>query len=179
MNTDTTGCFGCDRAQWDADGGTCGLTGLLVGNPAKGCEYRKTKESPYKLEARPAMSYKSPIQQYFGQFKTEFENEFMIKASQAVGYEINKEELIKALRYDRNQYSRGFEDGSKSQWISCRKLLPLENRKVLIYTIFDTVEVATIDHYEAGRYIWLTEEGSFSDCKVKYWMPIPELPEEG
>lgn len=27
-----TGCFKCDKAQWDADGCTCEITGLLVGN---------------------------------------------------------------------------------------------------------------------------------------------------
>lgn len=36
-----TGCFKCDKAQWDADGCTCKITGLLVGNAERGCEYRK------------------------------------------------------------------------------------------------------------------------------------------
>jgi hypothetical protein len=35
------GCFKCDKAQWDADGCTCEITGLLVGDAARGCEYRK------------------------------------------------------------------------------------------------------------------------------------------
>ena len=39
-----TGCFKCDKAQWDADGCTCEITGLLVGNAKKGCEYRKDTE---------------------------------------------------------------------------------------------------------------------------------------
>ena len=38
MNTD---CFKCDKAQWDADGCTCKITGLLVGNVVRGCGYRK------------------------------------------------------------------------------------------------------------------------------------------
>lgn len=36
-----TGCFKCDKAQWDADGCTCEITGLLVGNAERGCEYCK------------------------------------------------------------------------------------------------------------------------------------------
>ena len=36
-----TGCFKCDNAQWDADGCTCEITGLLVGNAERGCEHRK------------------------------------------------------------------------------------------------------------------------------------------
>ena len=42
-----TGCFKCDKAQWDADGCTCEITGSLVGNAERGCEYRKdTKLKP-------------------------------------------------------------------------------------------------------------------------------------
>ena len=39
-----TGCFKCDKAQWDADGCTCKITGLLVGNAERGCEYCKDIE---------------------------------------------------------------------------------------------------------------------------------------
>lgn len=39
-----TGCFKCDKAQWDADGCTCEITGRLVGDVARGCEYRKDIE---------------------------------------------------------------------------------------------------------------------------------------
>ena len=38
------GCFKCSKAQWDADGCTCEITGLLVGNAERGCEYRKDIE---------------------------------------------------------------------------------------------------------------------------------------
>ena len=45
-----TGCFKCDKAQWDADGCTCERTGLLVGNAARGCEYHKDIElKPYSF----------------------------------------------------------------------------------------------------------------------------------
>ena len=31
------GCYGCDHSDWDADGCTCGRTGLHVGNPSAVC----------------------------------------------------------------------------------------------------------------------------------------------
>lgn len=38
-----TGCFGCCLAKWDADGCTCKITGLHVGNAVEGCKYYKMK----------------------------------------------------------------------------------------------------------------------------------------
>lgn len=35
------GCIGCKYADWDADGCTCKISGLLVHDSRKGCEQRK------------------------------------------------------------------------------------------------------------------------------------------
>ena len=59
------------------------------------------------------MSYESPFDLYFENVKYEIEKE-MIKASQKVGIHVDKAELIKALRYDRGQYEKGYLDGMKS-----------------------------------------------------------------
>lgn len=123
------------------------------------------------------MPYESPIQQYLGQMQTEIENELMIKVSQAVGWIIDKDELIKALLYDRDQFDKGFREGSKARWLDCRELLPSDDRNVLIYTIFGSAEVARIDRFDANKYLWITDEGSYGSYQVKYWMPIPESPE--
>ena len=39
-----------------------------------------------------------------------YENECM-KAVQSCGFNVNKEELTKALQYDRGQYEKGYKDG--------------------------------------------------------------------
>ena len=44
------------------------------------------------------------------------EENMMLAVNQAVGYKVDKEELIKALQYDREQYEKGYKDG-----IDCRK----------------------------------------------------------
>lgn len=123
------------------------------------------------------MAYESPIKQYIGQMQTEIESEFMVKVSQTVGWIIDKDELIKALFYDRDQFDKGFKEGSKSRWLDCRELLPSDDRNVLVYTTFGSAEVARIDRFDANKYLWITDEGSYSSHQVKYWMPIPELPE--
>lgn len=60
-----------------------------------------------------AMLYESPINIIQGQLKIELEGKVM-KAVQNVGVEVDKEELIRALQYDRDQYDKGFRDGVNS-----------------------------------------------------------------
>lgn len=68
--------------------------------------------------------YESPIEIIKGAFTTEYENGVMT-AVQKYGVNVDKEELIKALNYDREQYRKGFEDGVQSRsmatatWESC------------------------------------------------------------
>jgi hypothetical protein len=54
--------------------------------------------------------YKSPIEMALETFRFEQENN-ILKAVQNVGINVNKDELIRALQYDRDQYDKGFEDG--------------------------------------------------------------------
>lgn len=42
-NIANSGCHGCRYGDWDSDGCTCKLDGLLVWNPARGCKYRKSE----------------------------------------------------------------------------------------------------------------------------------------
>lgn len=53
--------------------------------------------------------YESPINQILGEMQITYENE-CLKAVQSVGFDVNKEELAKALMYDRNQYEKGYAD---------------------------------------------------------------------
>ena len=59
--------------------------------------------------------YKSPVEVYvndmLNQIHQQEENQIVAEVSQAVGINVEKEELIKALNYDRNQYSKGYKDG--------------------------------------------------------------------
>jgi len=58
--------------------------------------------------------YKSPIEKIYGEIQTQIEQEdekMVMKAVRKVGINVDKESLIKALQYDRNQYTKGYEDG--------------------------------------------------------------------
>lgn len=54
--------------------------------------------------------WESPIEAIQTEIRTEFEDN-CLKAVQSYGFLINKEELVKALNYDRNQYEKGYSDG--------------------------------------------------------------------
>ena len=56
------------------------------------------------------MSYESPIKTYLSEIETEF-SDAVFRAVQRVGIDVDKEELIKALKYDRKQYEQGYHDG--------------------------------------------------------------------
>ena len=54
--------------------------------------------------------YKSPIKIIYDGFKTEINDE-IYKAVLEVGIKVDKEELMRALRYDRAQYEAGYMAG--------------------------------------------------------------------
>ena len=55
------------------------------------------------------MSYQSPIDLIMGQMNLSLEGE-ICKAVQKVGVNVDREELLKALQYDRGQYQKGYND---------------------------------------------------------------------
>lgn len=58
------------------------------------------------------MNYKSPITVIQDKMSVEFDNG-ILKAIAKVDIDINKDELVKALEYDRNQYQNGYEDSKE------------------------------------------------------------------
>ena len=70
--------------------------------------------------------YESPIEIIKGASTTEYENGVMT-AVQKYGVNVDKEELVKALNYDREQYRKGFEDGRKSAEEEFRELMGVIN----------------------------------------------------
>lgn len=107
----------------ESDEQTCGTykdlmsTRKLLGNNIKSShcdEYphikiptktRETVVTPENID-----KYRSPIDVIVRETKFEFGNA-VYKAVQDVGISVDKEELVKALKYDREQYYKGYADG--------------------------------------------------------------------
>lgn len=66
--------------------------------------------------------YQSPIQQIVDDMSLKMENN-VYTAVQNVGIYVDKEELIKALSYDRGQYEKGYADGYSAAMETVQKAL--------------------------------------------------------
>lgn len=63
--------------------------------------------------------YESPINVIYDDVVTKLEDG-VLKAVQDVGITVDKQELLKALQYDRDSYRRGYKDGvdhANADWI--------------------------------------------------------------
>ena len=66
--------------------------------------------------------WESPIRIIEENLQTQIKDE-VFSAIRRAGFDIDKDELIKALNYDRKQYEKGFRDGyakAKSEIIRCK-----------------------------------------------------------
>ena len=54
--------------------------------------------------------YRSPIEIIYGQMQTQMEGD-ILRAVQSYYPNVDKEELLRVLQYDRNQYNNGYADG--------------------------------------------------------------------
>lgn len=135
--------------------------------------------------------YESPIEkivQYIQEnlIKQE-EDHLMAQITETVGYQINKEELIKALKYDRNQYHIGFEDArkmyerAKGEWIPFSKELPPKGKKVHVSTFgIVTIGERTSEADEALRLSILEPMNNLyknidpKQYQITHWQPLPE-----
>lgn len=74
----------------------------------------------------PMAGYESPITVRIHQIAQEIEkrkeNEIVCHIEEALGFDINRDELVKAMNYDRDQYKQGFKAGYSaakdwSEWV--------------------------------------------------------------
>ena len=73
------------------------------------CLFKKKTLIKSRKVGEVGMSYKSPIELIMGQLQTSIEDQ-IFSAVQQVGINVDKEELIKALNYNREQYWHGYQD---------------------------------------------------------------------
>ena len=69
--------------------------------------------------------YKSPIDLIVGKMNLQLEGE-VCKAVQNVGVDVDKDELLKALQYDRGQYQKGYNDRD-TEIVRCKDCVHIGN----------------------------------------------------
>lgn len=132
--------------------------------------------------------WESPINIYetiSNMVEKEIDGNIIVEIKKQLGIDINKDELIKALQYDRNQYDKGYQDGlNADRWISVYDELPDEQINEITQD-FEYVLCATtfgdVRPYKYGKPIG-HEKAHFwngpgiMDEYVTHWMPWPAKP---
>lgn len=148
---------------------------LLCG--AKKVDMSKFGNDLWKMmqhEKRGDFMYESPITNYISEIidkqMVERENFILATVSEKIGIDVNREELIKALNYDRNQYEKGYTDAKaecEPKWISSEERFPQKTGLYLI-SMGDLVTVGSFDgHIFRSRSMMLR-------FVPDAWMPLPK-----
>lgn len=94
--------------------------------------------------------YRSPIELIYSDLQMKIEDS-VCEAVQSVGVNVDKDELIKALQYDRDQYAKGFTDGY-AQGIEVGKNIVIAELKRCIESGFErSIDVRFMAGEEGDR----------------------------
>jgi len=140
---------------------------------------------------RDTVGYECPIKEFVNRTTTQVVEERGERIYQAVldiGTHVDKEELLKALQYDRGQYEKGFRDGYRRarRWIPCSERMPEHYGDYLVTVIpkagnlWSRMYIARYSDLmgicmQPFFYIGVVGKDGFEKLEnVAAWMPLPE-----
>ena len=91
--------------------------------------------------------YESPIRMIVAEMQSQIEEQegqILMKAVRDVGFDVDKNELMKALAYDRNQYQKGYNDAMSNA-------VPLDKLCEWLAAEYVSIPCHLCDHYENGK----------------------------
>lgn len=135
--------------------------------------------------------YESPInlkiEEFVDNVQRATQNQILYKVREIV--DVDRDELIRALKYDRDQYYKGFKDGKRAGWISVKERLPEEHGEYLVCFRYDVPDFDSKPHFdvldfnEKGKFFEISGSGWFQSYGIygiiTHWKPIepPEVEE--
>jgi hypothetical protein len=106
------------------------------------------------------MTYKSPVETIRQQVQAKFEGDVM-ELIHSYGINVDKDELVKALKYDRDQYRKGFEDGCKGATDRIKAEVARE--------IFEEIETSlSIENFKGSEVVYAIRAEDYLHYKKKY-----------
>lgn len=126
--------------------------------------------------------YKSPIEITCGQLYTQIEGgaeNTVLRVTRDMGVNVDKEELLKALQYDREQYEKGYADAKselkeQTRWIPVDENLPEEGVDVLVCDKYGDIKISKGGYITIETKTWYWDINDFAFGKVIAWKPLPE-----
>ena len=116
--------------------------------------------------------YENPISGMLGEIQTkiiEAQENYIMQVVQDCGVTVDKEELTRALMYDRQQYEKGYADAkAEMRWIPVSERLPEEDGMYYV-----TVRDSKGD-IDAVPCLWLSDKWGINGFEVIAWIKIPE-----
>ena len=121
--------------------------------------------------------YKSPVELITKQMNAQIED-YVFNAIQEVVVNIDRDELLRALEYDRDQYERGYRDGKQAnEWVSATDRLPEVAVHVLI-TDGKSISMGYVLNIDNDGFCPWVAQYPVSHRDVTHWMPLPKPPVE-
>lgn len=128
------------------------------------------------------MSYQSPIEAFYSDIEYRFEDA-VFKAIQKVDIKVDRNELIKALKYDRAQYDKGYADGRAEprfgEWISVDnppKVEKYEEVEILVTDGENITNGVATNWDDDDDEVRIHGRFPIDNKNIKWWMPLPKLP---
>lgn len=119
--------------------------------------------------------YESPLSRIYGEIQTkiiEHEENQILQAVQNCGITVDKEELTRALMYDRQQYEKGYADAKAEQrWIPVSERLPEKNG---VYIVSYEDAVTWLEWFNGKWFFYPSNPAREETGTITAWMPLPE-----
>lgn len=124
-----------------------------------------------------------PIMEEFARKAANDVDRFVVNGCVKVGVKVDRDELVKALQYDRGQYEKGYAEGVLSatpKWIDASKRLPDKEGS---YIVFETQNGEVMEAlYSPAEWRkdrrWTDAWEGCTRFVVSHWMEMPEPPQE-
>lgn len=124
--------------------------------------------------------YKSPysvsiVEKVAKEAAEEFDG-LVMKVTVDANITVDRDELLKALAYDRGQYDKGYGDGYQDgkrdalEWISVEDRCP---EKYGDYLVFDDCRNLYVNEWHCLLHKW-----QYDDGRITHWAQLPEPPKE-